>query len=71
MLGYTNKITTTNINQEIAAIAAEIIDSAGLKAPAGEAGGIERWNNQILGSIALSIAAARRISSATSLPSAA
>jgi alkylation response protein AidB-like acyl-CoA dehydrogenase len=56
VLGYTNKITTTNINQEIAAIAAEIIDSAGLKAPAGEAGGIERWNNQILGSIALSIA---------------
>jgi alkylation response protein AidB-like acyl-CoA dehydrogenase len=57
VLGLTNKITTTNINQEIASIATEIIDSAGLLSPENEGGrGLERWNNQILGSLALSIA---------------
>jgi alkylation response protein AidB-like acyl-CoA dehydrogenase len=56
VLGLTNKITTSNINQEIAGIAADIIQEAGLVAPHGDGGGLERWNNQILGSIALSIA---------------
>jgi alkylation response protein AidB-like acyl-CoA dehydrogenase len=57
VLGLINKITTTNINQEIAAIAAEIIGACGLLAPGGDDGrGPQRWNNQILGSLALSIA---------------
>lgn len=57
VLGLTNKVTTTNINQEIAGIAADIIDAAGLRAP-GQDGerGAQRWLNQILGSLALSIA---------------
>jgi alkylation response protein AidB-like acyl-CoA dehydrogenase len=56
-LGYTNKITTTNINQELAAIATDIIGAAALRMPAEEGTrGPERWVNQILGSIALSIA---------------
>jgi alkylation response protein AidB-like acyl-CoA dehydrogenase len=57
VLGYTNKITTTNINQELAAIATDIIDAAGLRMPSeGSERGPERWNNQVLGSIALAIA---------------
>jgi alkylation response protein AidB-like acyl-CoA dehydrogenase len=57
VLGYVNKITTTNINQEIAAVATEIIGDRGLLASTSCTGrGPERWNNQILGSLALSIA---------------
>ena len=55
----TNKLTTTNALQAMADIATEILDAAGLRAPGRQAGkrpGIERWNNQILGSLGLSIA---------------
>lgn len=57
VLALLNKLTTTNINQELAAIAADIIDTDGLRAPSTDRkGGQERWLNQILGSLALSIA---------------
>ncbi|WP_028710051.1 MULTISPECIES: acyl-CoA dehydrogenase family protein [Paracoccus] len=59
LLGMTNKLTTTNALQAMADIATEILDAAGLRAPGRQAGkrpGIERWNNQILGSLGLSIA---------------
>jgi alkylation response protein AidB-like acyl-CoA dehydrogenase len=57
VLGMINKITTTNIGQEIANLATDIIDAGGLRAPGAEGkGGNERWLNQILGSLALSVA---------------
>ncbi|WP_419709641.1 acyl-CoA dehydrogenase family protein [Pseudomonas sp. NFX224] len=58
-LGLVNKITTTNILQSIAETATEIIGEAGLKAPPPEdvrGSGPEKWLNQILGSLALSLA---------------
>jgi alkylation response protein AidB-like acyl-CoA dehydrogenase len=57
VLGFTNKITTTNIGQELASIATDVIGPSALNMPSGETErGPERWINQILGSIALSIA---------------
>jgi alkylation response protein AidB-like acyl-CoA dehydrogenase len=57
ILGLINKITTSNISQEIAAIATDIIGDAVLRAAPGDGkSGNERWVNQILGSLAISIA---------------
>jgi len=57
VLALLNKLTTTNISQELAGLAADIIDTEGLRAPSEDRkGGQEKWLNQILGSLALSIA---------------
>ena len=59
VLGMTNKIASTNLFQMISELASDIIGEAALKAPGPEDSrgqGPEKWNNQILGSLALSIA---------------
>lgn len=56
-LGLVNKLTTTNIFHQIAALATEIIGDQSLKAPkhGGDRGGDERWVNQVLGSLGQAI----------------
>lgn len=73
VLGLINKLNTTNIGQDIAALAAEIISDRALRMPFaatssrdpnnrgfadGDAAraGIEKWINQVLGSLGMSIA---------------
>ncbi|MGE0045475.1 MAG: acyl-CoA dehydrogenase family protein, partial [Hyphomonadaceae bacterium] len=59
VLGLINKITTTNIGQQIANVAADIIGETGLLAPSHDPKarpGDEKWVNQMMGSLGLSIA---------------
>jgi alkylation response protein AidB-like acyl-CoA dehydrogenase len=57
VLGLTNKLLTTNTYHRVALLAADIIQSAGLKMPPEEGrGGGEKWMNQFFGSLGLSIA---------------
>lgn len=58
VLGLTNKMNTANINQEIAAVASDILEATGLLAPPANdaAGGDEKWVRQILGSLAVATA---------------
>jgi len=58
LLGLTNKITTTELGHQMAGIAADILGDAGLLMPQDDTrkGGDEKWVNQILGSLGLSIA---------------
>jgi alkylation response protein AidB-like acyl-CoA dehydrogenase len=58
VLGLVNKITTTNIGQELALIATDILADTGLLMPPEDTrrGGEEKWMNQVFGSLGLSIA---------------
>ncbi|MET0294761.1 MAG: acyl-CoA dehydrogenase family protein, partial [Phenylobacterium sp.] len=58
ILGLMNKINNTNIGQEVARIATDVLGDTALEAAAqdGRKMGDERWLNQIFGSIALAIA---------------
>jgi alkylation response protein AidB-like acyl-CoA dehydrogenase len=58
VLGLTNKLCTTNTYHRVALLAADIIQASSLRAPQleGDRGGNERWMNQFLGSLGLSIA---------------
>jgi alkylation response protein AidB-like acyl-CoA dehydrogenase len=58
VLGLVNKITTTNIGQELALIATEVLAETTLLMPPEDTrkGGEEKWVNQIMGSLGLAIA---------------
>jgi alkylation response protein AidB-like acyl-CoA dehydrogenase len=56
VISLLNKLTTTNITQELAGIAADVIDTDGLRALDDRRPGNQRWLNQMLGSLALSLA---------------
>ena len=58
VLGLMNKLNATNIGQEVAAIATDIIGDRSLLMPGwdGKRRGNEQWVNQLLGSIAMAIA---------------
>jgi alkylation response protein AidB-like acyl-CoA dehydrogenase len=59
LIGLVNKLNGTQIGHRIAGLAQDLMGGAGLLSP-GEAGarrkGVERWNNQVLGSLAVAIA---------------
>ena len=58
-LGLTNKINNTNFGLRVAEMALELMGEAALldpNPPSGASRGTERWLNQIMGSLALSIA---------------
>lgn len=58
VLGLVNKLCTTNTFHRIALLAQDIIEEDALKAPKhdGDRGGDERWINQFMGALGLSIA---------------
>ena len=58
VLGLVNKITSTNIGQELALIASEILADTLLLMPQDDTrmGGEEKWLNQVFGSLGLAIA---------------
>jgi alkylation response protein AidB-like acyl-CoA dehydrogenase len=56
-MGMMNKLNATNIGQDIANLATQIIGSSAMLFPGNlQSAGNERWINQVLGSLALSIA---------------
>lgn len=59
IIGLMNKLNSTNIGHEIAAIATDVVGDSGLQMPdfeGDEPPGAERWLNQIFGSLAVAIA---------------
>lgn len=51
-----NKLINTNIGHDVARLARELLGDASLLAPADKGGGHEKWNNQFMGSLGVSIA---------------